>query len=88
MRVPAHVHLLFLPAYAPELQPCEQLWPFSDAAALTVPFQWALNAWPNVAISLVLLAHLFWLARKRGTSPIEIVSELANEAFVRTLRER
>jgi transposase len=26
LRVPNHVHLLFLPAYSPELQPVEQLW--------------------------------------------------------------
>ncbi len=29
--VPAHVHLLFLPAHSPELQPCEHLWQFTDA---------------------------------------------------------
>jgi transposase len=26
VRVPEHVHLLFLPAYSPELQPAEHLW--------------------------------------------------------------
>jgi transposase len=26
LRVPEHVHLLFLPAYSPELQPAEHLW--------------------------------------------------------------
>lgn len=31
VRVPEHVHLLFLPAHSPELQPCEHLWQFSDA---------------------------------------------------------
>jgi transposase len=29
--VPEHVHLLFLPAHSPELQPCEHLWQFTDA---------------------------------------------------------
>jgi hypothetical protein len=29
--VPDHVHLLFLPAHTPELQPCEHLWQFADA---------------------------------------------------------
>jgi hypothetical protein len=31
VRVPEHVHLLFLPSHSPELQPCEHRWPFSDA---------------------------------------------------------
>jgi transposase len=29
--VPDHVHLLFLPAYSPELQPAEHLWPLTNA---------------------------------------------------------
>jgi len=28
--VPEHVHLLFLPPHAPELQPAEHLWPLSN----------------------------------------------------------
>lgn len=31
LRVPDHVHLLFLPAYSPELQPAEHLWPLTDS---------------------------------------------------------
>ncbi len=30
VRVPEHVHLLFLPPYSPELQPAEHLWPLTD----------------------------------------------------------
>ncbi|HEV2461784.1 MAG TPA: IS630 family transposase, partial [Ktedonobacterales bacterium] len=30
LRVPEHVHLLFLPAYSPELQPAEHLWPLTN----------------------------------------------------------
>src|SRR5262249_23446661 len=32
LRVPAHVHLLFLPPYSPELQPAEHLWPLTNDA--------------------------------------------------------
>jgi hypothetical protein len=53
-----------------------------------VPFQWELNAWPNVLIGLLLLGHLFWLAWKRGTSPLEFVSARANAALVQALRAR
>ncbi|HEV2459826.1 MAG TPA: IS630 family transposase, partial [Ktedonobacterales bacterium] len=30
LRVPEHVHLLFLPSHAPELQPAEHLWPLTN----------------------------------------------------------
>lgn len=29
--VPEGIHLLFLPPYSPELQPCERLWPLTNA---------------------------------------------------------
>jgi transposase len=32
LRVPDHVHLLFLPPYSPELQPAEHLWPLTNTA--------------------------------------------------------
>jgi hypothetical protein len=32
LRVPEHIHLLFLPAYSPELQPAEHLWPLTNTA--------------------------------------------------------
>jgi transposase len=32
VRVPEHVHLLFLPPYSPELQPAEHLWPLTNTA--------------------------------------------------------
>lgn len=30
LKVPQGVHLLFLPAYSPEIQPAERLWPLSN----------------------------------------------------------
>jgi transposase len=38
LRVPDHVHLLFLPAYSPELQPAEHLWPLTNDALLNAQF--------------------------------------------------
>lgn len=32
LRVPEHLHLLFLPSYSPELQPAEHLWPLTNTA--------------------------------------------------------
>lgn len=38
LRVPEHVHLLFLPAYSPELQPAEHLWPLTNTALVNRHF--------------------------------------------------
>jgi transposase len=38
LRVPDHVHLLFLPPYSPELQPAEHLWPLTNTALLNRHF--------------------------------------------------
>jgi len=39
VQVPDHIHLLFLPAHSPELQPCEHLWQFSDAPLVNRHFR-------------------------------------------------
>jgi hypothetical protein len=38
LRVPEHVHLLFLPPYAPELQPAEHLWPLTNTCLVNRHF--------------------------------------------------
>lgn len=38
LRVPEHVHLLFLPAYSPELQPAEHLWPLTNTCLVNRHF--------------------------------------------------
>jgi transposase len=38
LRVPEHVHLLFLPAYSSELQPAEHLWPLTNAPLINRHF--------------------------------------------------
>jgi transposase len=38
LRVPEHVHLLFLPAHSPELQPAEHLWPLTNEALVNQYF--------------------------------------------------
>jgi hypothetical protein len=62
--------------------------PFTDSVQLVWSGQWALNAWPNFAITFALLAAAFYLARVRGFSPLEIVSRRADAAFVEALRRR
>jgi transposase len=38
LRVPEHLHLLFLPAYSPELQPAEHLWPLTNTVLINRHF--------------------------------------------------
>lgn len=38
LRVPDHIHLLFLPPYSPELQPAEHLWPLTNAPLINRHF--------------------------------------------------
>lgn len=87
-----HLHLLgdLIGARGPdgEQWPIPYLLPFSGSLQWAWEGQWYLNAWPNFAITLVLLMSAFYLAWRRGFSPLEMVSSPADEAFVRTLRQR
>jgi len=38
LRVPEHVHFLFLPPYSPELQPAEHLWPLTNTVLVNRQF--------------------------------------------------
>jgi hypothetical protein len=62
--------------------------PFSNAWSWTWQGQWELNAWPNFVITGVALVITFYLAWKRGYSPLEMFSASADKAFVETLRHR
>jgi inner membrane protein len=90
--VASHLHLAgdLIGSRAPDgyQWPIPYLWPFSPSPELAVSWQWALNAWPNLAISCMLLLYTLWLARSCGSSPLELVSERANTALVSTLRDR
>ena len=68
--------------------PIPYLAPFSEAGQLMWSGQWSLNAWPNFAITIVLLALTFFLAWRSGFSPLEMVSERADRRLVETLRAR
>lgn len=87
-----HLHLFedIIGARGPEgyQWPIPYLRPFSDSANITWSGQWALNAWPNFAITIALLFLAFYLAWSRGYSPLEMISGRADRAFVETLRRR
>ena len=87
-----HLHLLadLAGARGPDGDqwPIPYLLPFSNKLQLTWSGQWALNAWPNIVITAVLIGFAVVLARQRGFSPLELFSTRADGAFVRALRNR
>ena len=87
-----HVHLFedVLGSRGPEgyQWPIPYLAPFSSSLQLVWRGQWGLNAWPNVVITIALLFITLWLAWRRGSSPLEMVSAGADAALVATLRRR
>ena len=87
-----HLHLLadLIGSRGPDgyQWPIPYLLPFSDRWQLHWDGQWALNAWPNILLTIGLLSLTLYLAWKRGYSPIGIVSARADSAFVATLRRR
>jgi inner membrane protein len=87
-----HLHLLgdLVGAKGPDGDhwPIPYLLPFSKRWQLAWSGQWPLNAWQNMIITAVLLLLAMVLARRRGYSPLEMISKSADGAFVRALRER
>jgi inner membrane protein len=87
-----HIHLFedILGSRGPDgyQWPIPYLAPFSSSLQLAWHGQWGLNAWPNVAITIVFLLATFWLAWRNGYSPLEMISARADSVFVAALRQR
>ena len=87
-----HLHLLcdLIGARGPDGDqwPIPYLSPFSNAWQWTWSGQWALNAWPNLSVTALALGITLHLARKRGYSPLEMVSFRADQTVVEALRRR
>jgi hypothetical protein len=88
-----HVHLLcdLVGSRGPspgDVWPISYLAPFSEALTVAWPGQWPLNGWPNVLITLVLLAVVFFQAWREGVSPVSLFSRRADAAFIAAVRRR
>ena len=68
--------------------PIPYLYPFSNDWQWTWSGQWEVNAWPNLALTVVLLGVFLWQTRRLGYSPLFLISARADQAFVDTLRQR
>jgi inner membrane protein len=89
--VAVHLHFLedFVGSRGPDGYewPIPYLYPF-HSPELSWSGQWKLNAWQNIVITLLLLGVTFFLAWRRGYSPVGLVSARADRAFVAALRAR
>lgn len=87
-----HLHLLgdLVGARGPDgyQWPIPYLWPFCHHWTWTWSGQWALNAWPNIIITTLLLALALRWAWRRGYSPLEGVSRRADSTLVEALWTR
>ena len=91
--VAVHLHLLcdLVGSRGPspdDLWPLHYLAPFSERGTLVWSGQWELNAWPNVALTLLLLLYAFYRAVASGYSPVGVFSARADRAVVETVRRR
>ncbi len=62
--------------------------PFSNLATLQWQAQWPLNAWPNIVITVLLIALGFVWAVRFGRSPLAAISQTADQLFVETVQGR
>ena len=90
--VGGHLHLLgdLVGSRGPDdyQWPIPYLAPFLDDILLAWSGQWQLNAWQNVAITMVLLTATLWFAWRDGESPLVFISPRADAFFVAALRAR
>lgn len=68
--------------------PIPYLFPFRSTPQLSWSGQWALNAWPNMALTASLLAASIALAVSRGYSPLVLVAPGTDRKVVAALRAR
>ena len=66
--------------------PVPYLLPFTSHWAWSWGVQWQLNAWPDVALTIILLAVTISIAVVRRASPVFLFSEKADCAVVDVLR--
>jgi len=88
-----HIHLLFdlVSGRGPNegaVWSIAYLYPLVPDFRLSWSGQWELDAWPNFVVTVIFLVATFYLAWRRGFSPVSIFSERADRAVVASLRSR
>jgi len=87
-----HIHLLgdLLSGRGPDgtIWTISYLFPVLTHTQFSWSGQWELNAWPNVVVTAIALLLTFYLAWRRGYSPVNLFSVKADGAVVAALRSR
>lgn len=86
-----HLHLVcdLLGARGPdEIWSIPYLLPFSNSWDFVWSKQWPLNSWQNFTITIGSIVFVFYQGWKHGISPLELVSQRANDSFVSAIRAR
>lgn len=87
-----HLHLLcdLLGSKGPEgyQWPIPYLLPFSNVWQWQWAGQWQLNAWPNFAITSLLIGYGLFLAWRKQASPLQFISSRMHDGLVQTLQKR
>jgi inner membrane protein len=73
---------------ADDLWPLPYLAPLSRRLTIQWSGQWPLDAWPNILLTLLLIAFVLFRAVGAGYSPVGVFSDRADRAFVETIRNR
>jgi hypothetical protein len=71
-----------------DLWPLPYLAPFSQSLTIQWSGQWPLNAWPNIAFTILLMAFVFYRAVHGGYSPVGMFSGRADRVFVEAVQSR
>jgi hypothetical protein len=88
-----HLHLLcdLIGSRGPDpydIWPIYYLAPFSEELTLQWQGQWALDAWPNMVVTGLLIAYVLYRTVAFGRSPVSMFSMKVNIAVTETLRKR
>jgi LexA-binding, inner membrane-associated putative hydrolase len=91
--VMVHLHLFcdLIGARGPgvdDIWPISYLAPFSDRWTLSWSGQWALNAWPNILLTIGLIVYAFVRAAWSRYSPVGAFSGRADRVFVDAVGDR
>ena len=71
-----------------DIWPVPYLAPFGERLTFAWSGQWALNAWQNILLTLLLICFVFFRAVTAGRSPVTLFGKAAGEVFVETVRAR
>ncbi len=67
----------------------EYLWPFSRyGVEFAPPFQWELNSWQNVVVTIGCLIAIAWIGLRKKRTVLEVVSSKADARVVEILERR